>query len=725
MRTINRPLIFLLAVSFFMTILPLQSLAVDQPAVSLQKAIETVKHNFQIPPSHTEFTSRFSDYNKRPTWSLNWRATGDVSGYLSVNVDSNTGEITSMNSYQPDDDLSPAVHIPSYTAEEAAKLSESFLKKIAPTHLGELRLIPPLKQSQNANHLMTDYSIHWQRMVGIIPVRGEGAFVRVDKSKGTVVSYQLNWTNTDFPAAARAISVHQAQKAFKDAGMFELQYLVSPEFRPLNQDEPVDPVLVYRLTHKSRGLIDAVSGNPFIIPFGQYLEGLDVYGGSGGAKENMKMPSLDQAATVQLTPEEQEEIRKHSSLLTQQGACEALFKWVTAAKTMSLRSAHLEADYGQPQTRSWSLSFIKSDANGVDFRLYARLDASSGELMSFSYNFPRDAFDSKKTMSREQSEQAARDFLKLIQPEKSRYIRLDADNDNQYTLRDQSPTRYFNYTRLVNNIPIQNQGMSVTVDATTGEIVSYDLNWPDLKFPAPTGIMNSTQAASAYLNQQPLTLSYCTLTAEQGAKDMRLAYMPWNDYESGPYMMLDARTGHLLNWAGQPLTEPPTTETFKDLNGIPAQREINILGQIGFFREYGDSFKPDQPITLVSFLRALILARDGDNRVYDADDAEMMEKAKNRGWLTEKLAPATALSRETAGRILIRYLNLEHVAQLQGIYTNYYKDIEKGSDFVGFAAILKGYKVMEGQSSTFSPTATVSRAEAAQYIFRMSKVNLK
>lgn len=512
---------------------------------------------------------------------------------------------------------------------------------------------------------------------------------------------------------------------YSGSGMFELQYLVQPQYVPMNKDKPVEPILVYSLIHKSKGMIDALTGTPFIILSGQYLPGFDEYGGYGGYMSSMKQVSQSEMATVQLTPEEQEEIRKTSSLLTQQGALDILSKWFPAAKTMSLRSASLEADYGQPQIRSWILNLAKSDDKGSNSMLFARIDASSGELISFSYDFPRDSFDPKKTISREQAEKAARDFLKLIQPEKSRYIRLDAENENLYALRDQSPTSYFNYTRLVNNIPVQNQGMSVTVDSTTGEIVSFNLNWPDLKFPAPAGILNISQAASSYLNRQPLILSYCPVSTEQESKEMRLVYMPWCDYGFSRSMVIDAQTGGLLNWVGQPQPEPSVTAAFKDLTGIPAQREINILGQLGFFREFGDSFKPNQPVTLVSFLRALILARDGDNKVYETSDAEILDKAKERGWLTEKLAPTAPLNRETAGRILIRFLNLEHVAKLQGVYINYYKDIKKGSDFIGFAAILKGFKVMEGKGTVFSPSANVSRAEAAQYVFRMSKVNLK
>lgn len=724
MNPVNRSLAVLLAAVFLLTALPLRTLAADQPQITLEKAIQIAKLNFKIPETYTEFTSRFSDSENSPTWSLSWRPKDGSGGSFSVGVSAANGEIIGMDFYQPDDSTNFAVRIPSYSVDEAAKIAESFLQRIIPGRMKELRLVSPTKQSENTYHSLSEYVFYWQRTVNNIPVQGERAAVRVNKYNGTVVSYQLNCTTGQFPSSLRVITASQAEKAFKDTGMFELQYLVPPQYRPLNQDDAAEPILVYRLTHKSGGLIDANTGKPFIVPSGQYLEGLDIYMGAAGMAEKQAV-AMDGAGGVELSPEEQEEIIKHSNLLTQQEACRVVFQWVPAAKDMSLRNAHLEAVYGQPQNRIWILSFTKKDDKGKDHRVYARLDAASGEILSFSYSYPRDSFTQEQVKSPEVLENSARDFLKRIQPEKSKHTRLDPYNENNTDPDAQSPTRYFYFNRLVNNIPVPNHGISVALDSISGEVIEYELYWPDLKFPAPTGIMNMSQAVAAYIEQQPLTLSYCTLSSDRGTRDIHLVYIPWNDYDSGPYMMLNARTGKLLNWNGKPRPEPPAAEAFNDIDGIPGEREINILGQMGFFREYGNSFKPNQPITLVSFLRALILARQGDKAVYELDDAEILKQAKFYGWLTEDLPPNTALNRATTGRIIIRYLGLEGVAQLQNIYQNHYNDIEKGDSFVGYAAILKGYKIMEGNGGKFLPSAVVTRADAAGFIYRMSKVSLK
>jgi len=723
-KSVNRRLVLLLAAVFFLTVLPLRSSAADQPPVSLQRAIEIAKLNFKIPESYTQFTSEFSDHENFPTWSLSWRSKDGSGGSFRVEVSADTGEITGMDFYQPDDSTNFAVRIPSYSIDEAARISESFLQRIVPGRMKELRPVSPIKQSENTYHSLNEYVFYWQRVVNNIPVQGERAVVRVNKFNGTVVSYQLNCTTSQFPSSSRVITAAQAEKAFKDMGMFELQYLVPPPYRPLNQDDAAEPQLVYRLTHKSGGMIDANTGKPFIVPPGHYLQGLDIYMGAAGMAEK-RAALMDQAAKVELSPEEQEEIIKHANLLTQQEACQVVFEWIPAARDMSLRNAHLEAVYGQPQDRVWILSFTKKDAQGKDHRVYVRLDAASGEILSFSYSYPRDSFTKEKIKSPEVLEKTARDFLQRLQPEKSKYIRLDPYNENHSDPDDQSPIRYFYFNRLVNNIPVPNHGISVALDSISGEIIEYELYWPDLKFPAPTGIMNTTRAVASYLEQQPLTLSYCILTSDRGTKEVHLVYIPWSDYDSGPYMMLDARTGKLLDWNGRPLPEPPAAEAFNDIDGIPGQREINILGQMGFFGEYGNSFKPNQPITLVSFLRALILARQGDKGVYELDDAEILKQAKFYGWLREDLPANTALNRATAGRIIIRYLDLERVARLQNIYLNHYDDIDKNDSFVGYAAILKGYKIMEGEGSKFRPSAVVSRADAAGFIFRMSKVDLK
>ncbi len=411
MKPVNRPLIVLLAAVFLLAALPLSTPAADQPPVTLQKAIQIAKLNFKIPESYTEFTSRFSDYENSPAWSLSWRPKDGSGSSFSVDVNANTGEITGMNFYQPDDSTNFAVRIPSYSVDEAAKISESFLQKIIPNRMKELRLVSPLKQSENTYHSLSDYVFYWQRTVNNIPVQGERAAVGVNKFNGTVVSYQLNCTTSQFPSSSGVITASQAEKAFKDTGMFELQYLVPPQYRPLNQEEAAEPVLVYRLTHKSGGMIDAKTGKPFIVPSGQYLQGLDIYMGAVGRAEKQAL-AMDQAGSVELSPEEQEEIIKHANLLTQQEACQVVFQWVPAARDMSLRNAYLEAVYGQPQNRNWILSFTKKDENGKDHRVYARLDAASGEIQYFSYSYPRDSFAKEKAKSPEVLEKTARDFLK-------------------------------------------------------------------------------------------------------------------------------------------------------------------------------------------------------------------------------------------------------------------------------------------------------------------------
>jgi len=692
------------------------------PAVSLQKAIEIAKKHIQIPENFGNFTSHFSDYNDHPIWALNWRGSGNTNGYLGVEVNARTGDITSMNLYIPDTKQS-AVRIPSITLDEATKIADDFLTKIASSHRGELQLISPLKQLQNVNHLNNEYSVHWQRVAEGIPVNGEGAIVGIDKIKGTITSYQLNLKDNDFPSASKAITAEQAEKAFMDAGMLELQYLVPQRFQPLNQSTPPEPILVYSLNHKSNGVIDALTGTPLILSYDQSFSYNAI--GAGALKEALMVGDSGQN-TVELTPEELAEISKTSQLITQEEACEILYKWMPKGRHMELRSAALQAGYNYPETKLWDLTFtIGSETNSQSY-LYGRINAETGELISFSYDFARDPFNPQEAMSRTEAREKAEAFLKKIQPAKVNSLRFNPETEYPlYSEREPQPTYYFSFTRLENRIPVVNQGINVTVDSITGEIVAFGLNWPNIKFPSAQNVLNKDQSAQSFLTQKPLTMCFNDLRSGQAGSEMRLVYLPWVESGSTSSNIIDAHTGKLLDWSGQPLAELAKTQVFEDIQGIPAQREINILGQMGFFREYDNQFLPKQQITLVSFLQALILARDGDTGIYKTNTTEIMENAFRKGWISEQDKPDQILDRANCSRIIIRYLNLEQAAQIPNIYINQFKDLKSGDDLIGTAALLKGLGVVLGKGTTFDPSAPVTREEAAQFVYRMANVNLR
>ena len=70
--------------------------------------------------------------------------------------------------------------------------------------------------------------------------------------------------------------------------------------------------------------------------------------------------------------------------------------------------------------------------------------------------------------------------------------------------------------------------------------------------------------------------------------------------------MMDAITGAALNNVGEPLDKKPSPQTFVDAAGHFAEKEIQTMGEAGLMKEYGNQFKPDETITNIVFLRAML-----------------------------------------------------------------------------------------------------------------------
>ncbi|MGE5416385.1 MAG: YcdB/YcdC domain-containing protein [Acidobacteriota bacterium] len=727
MISFKRLLALALVIMLLTAIVPAACLAGEQPPVPLKTAIQNVKNVFPVPPAFTEFSSRYNEAGGRKTWALSWKAPG-ASGWFNAEVDAATGEIVSLSLDQPSAYPVPMIRIPTVTLDEAVKTADNWLKRLAPSHLKELKMNSPEKTWQNIDLYNSFYQISWQRMANGIPVRGEGASINIDRTKDKIVSYNLTWTPAQFPSPAKIMNAAKADSGFTSTNMLELQYLV-PQDRVFMEKKgtPIQPVLVYRLTHKSGGIIDALTGMPLELPKDQYLQNTELALGRGGMPgmaydEKSKLP-----APTDLSPQEMAEVVANEKLITQDQALAVLHKWVYRSNSMTVESANLDTDFSNPKTRIWRMSLApKPDSNNKS-QMFATVNAVSGELLDFSFELPQDGNQESK-LTTEQAMNLVKEFLKAVSVDKYKSTRMEQNEANTSYL-DKQPTNPINYTftRLVNNIPVPSDGMTVSVNVTTGEILSYRLTWQDLSFPSPANVMTDSRAEQSYLSSLPLKLSYCTVVSSTGATSMKLLYVPTLKMVTDNYnistSMIDAITGQPLDWAGKPLENKELRAVFQDIKGSFAESDIAILGQAGYFKEFGQKFEPNKNITLVSLLRALLTARDGNLSYNTTENAEIMRLAAERGWVKGKVDPNMPVTREMLGRLLIRYLGIEYLAKMSSIYKPSYRDVASNSPFAGHAALLKGLGLVHTQGSTYQPQAKVTRAETAWTIMRLLKLN--
>lgn len=702
-----------------------QAVKVSMPIkveISLEKAIAIVKENFEVPKEFTEFTSGYNSYNTRQTWSLNWRDPGGAGGNFMAQVDVVTGEIISVNSWKPVKSGS-GTYVSNYSYNQAKEIAQKLVSRILSDRVSELEIIP-----ENTRVIpITDYgpvvyTVQWKRVVHGVSFPSNGVNVQVNGNDGTITGYNLNWSKESLPTTQGVIGEVKAREAFENKKLLELQYFVSPIFRPLSAPatSKTKAQLIYQLSNSS-GIIDAKTGEPLKLNPGEWLsseemaDGMGGYGGAAGKN----------SAAQPLTPEEQKEIEKSAQLITQEQAIEALEKWIEIPEGLTLRGVNLGADGSFNQNRVWSFDWNSDQVSKEGYRyINGRVDAVTGEVLGFNASAPYQGAEKPQNIDRAAAKVIAEEFLKKIQPTRFQEVKLlDTSEIGQKYSEDQL-VQDFQYQRLANGVAFSGNGLSVNVDTVTKKVIGFNMNWGTFDFPAVSEAMGQKQALDTFFTARPLTLKYVQVYKNGLPGEIRLVYQPKVENPLTVSNRIDAKTGQFLDWQGKPLSQLPRPYSFKDITGNFAEKEISLLGQAGVFGEYGDQFKPDENITVVSMLRAMLMAKNGVWMGQTLKDDEVLKQAKELGWLKEELGANDGINREFQAKLIIRMLQLEKIAQMEGLFQAPYEDsltLSNGS--LGYVALAKGLGAMKIEGTKFDPTRTVTRAEAAYAIVKAIGAN--
>ena len=108
----------------------LNSAQQSQPAISLDKATNTVKQAFTIPAQLTNFGSGLSKYMNHQVWDLHWMNPQNPPSGIDAQVDATTGELISMRIEQFLDSQAPELQIPILTEDDAKKIATDLLTRL-------------------------------------------------------------------------------------------------------------------------------------------------------------------------------------------------------------------------------------------------------------------------------------------------------------------------------------------------------------------------------------------------------------------------------------------------------------------------------------------------------------------------------------------------------------------------------------------------------------------
>jgi len=712
-------LAIMVALAFLVSFNPMPVMAQDTN-ITLEEAIQIAKGLFPATAQYPEFVSEFSTSLQTSTWNLQWSAGESGEGGINVQINAQTGDVIHMYSWKKTADPPGAA---SLSVAEAQAIANRWLKTILPEKSSHFRMISsPAVLPLNSSNYST-IQVQYQRTENGLPVLGDTVNMEIDARTRDLISYYLTWTDLPLPDPARVVSASEARRVFEAENMLKMQYFLPYAWLRPSSPQEKQVRLIYRIDHPSHGSIDALTGKPLVLKDGQS----EMYASDLALKEMSigGMGMAEQSAAPPLTPQEIAELEKHANIITKKEAAARVKQYVDIPAAAKLIHASLNRDWQNKDLRTWSLNWsIQAAPEGDYYDLWARVDATSGRIYSFSQYSSNDNA-AKGSLTKEQATAIAQEFIKKMEPQLSQEVKLNLSEawNVSPVAEDKLPPQWtIQFTRQVNGVPFPNDGMRVTVSGVTGKIMSYELNWTEQSFPPINKAMGPVQANEKFLALAPITLCYSPITTSGTASEFKLVYKPIvKDQQSG-FAMIDAISGEALNAAGEPLDKKPMPRIFTDVSGHFAEKEIQAMGQAGLMNEYGSQFKPDEIITNIVFLRALAGAVDGVWNISGQEDNKLISDCLFRGWLKEKVDPQAPLTRQLMTETVIRSMGLDKAARYGGLYKNPFpEDQSIDESKLGYIALAHGMNLLHVDKE-FKADEKVTRGEAAYTIVRSLKV---
>lgn len=212
-----------------------------------QKARQVFKLQDNYKLDDASLTASWRNPEQR-RWNLqfNDQDEGNAQQHVQISLDAATSEILHFYSSLQRDDFATKGNLDCAAAE---KIASAYIKQINSSKARQVELVQPEKNEDQAEHKPLNYYFTYRRLINGIPCPQNGFTVNVYAGeKPLVLSYNLEWFDTKFPAATDSLSLEQAQTALRSAYPFHLEYRVQQQrqVQPLADKVDTQPIrLVY------------------------------------------------------------------------------------------------------------------------------------------------------------------------------------------------------------------------------------------------------------------------------------------------------------------------------------------------------------------------------------------------------------------------------------------------------------------------------------------------
>ena len=640
---------------------------------NIESVLTSVKSKIEIPSELCEFESSTSTRKEKTVFRFNWY-NEDRSKNLTVTA-TDTGIITNYSYYDNDMYNKTEKQLSSLTRIDAQLMADKFLRKILPESFTKLDYMAFADISVDFSDYGTSYSVLFNREMQGVEVAGQTASVDilVKGENAIVTNMYTSFDNIVYEDIDGKTYIADKEDTYKTVFPAELMYI-----RRKYSDKEFS--LVYRIKD-GYGYISAFTGEK-LLPFTNedlFLKNeaiSDSMTGSGGG----------------FTPQELKELENVKNLVSVEDAVkliksEALFDTDKNSKVISSRYSKHEDKY------SLEISLETDENNGERFVI----DAQTKEIKSFySYSYSYDS-KSKKQLSEKEISVAEKTIDAVVK----KYAGTDSLREEKVNVNNEYVSK--SYTRLENGIPVDGNNISVTYK--DGKITNYSKRFEDITFEQTEGVISIEDAYEKILSYHPIKLCYLN-TGEK----YKLCYTL--DLVHG-YVEIDAKTGEKRKDYNENFT------SYNDIENHWCKTSVEKLSEMGIFLE-GESFEPEKEITQLEMLRLFGSAVKYTSYL-NMDTESLYKTLEREGIVTkEERADESLVLREDAFVYLIRFLGYERIAKAEEIFTTKFADqnlISSGK--LGYASILSGLNVINGNGGLVKPKANLTRAEIFVMIYNL------
>ena len=632
-----------------------------QESDKMQDVLLMIKPRIPDTSRFTIFDSHITTEGSKTLYNFSWSDNNQKSMYVSA---TEGGIITEYGFFEEIRGEVTNRGFDRIDSEEAIRRTQALVNKLNPTLSGKFVVEADGPENWNSDKLY--FTLRHKE--GGVPVQGNTGRVTVDIDATKITSFRINYVEgLKYISPYGIISRDEATAAFGSQLGLTLSYRIYKDY----QNRKITAFPVYT-AENGNNYIDAHTGKvvnvtPYHDVFYVKNESMsDTLGSAGGGLSEAEIQEIENVSSTMSAKDISAEIFKNKLL--------NISSDYTLEETGLRKVVYNEGSYVR------TMLFKKASKDSVHY-IFIDADAKSGEILSYS-NFNNTS--TTKKLDKDTLLKTANDICSTLSPEKFEEFKLTQDKDGYYT-----------YTRYANDIPVPSDTISVEISPADGKLVSYRINYSNVKFPSPENVISPNMACKVYFENVTYTPLHIMQITKPELTQPDTTALVYAAEDTG--VIIDAFRGERINGDGTTYQKTEKWTKYTDVAGHYAEKEIMALYRFGIgFKS--EKFDPDKEISQKEFIE---FANQGFGNVLSIHNLHS--------------PAANILTRIEAARLICCALGIEKFGEIDKIYACPFKDIKEGK---GYATLLWGLDIVNGTTmDTFSPNDGLTRGQAAILIY--------